>query len=93
MGCWGLLKPTGEPRASTTHPEARKTLVEFPPTGLTCNMQEVRGSSPRPLSAFSSESTPATCLLHFTAFGPGDDPTPEDNRINMQLHVIDGNHF
>ncbi len=37
--------------------------------------------------------TPATCLLHFTAVSPGIDPTPENNSIDVQLLVIDGNDF
>jgi len=38
-------------------------------------------------------TTPATCTVRFTAVGPGDDPTPENNVIDVQLRVVDYNDF
>ncbi|HVM94895.1 MAG TPA: hypothetical protein VMT89_00845, partial [Candidatus Acidoferrales bacterium] len=45
--------------------------------------------------AFTSPSAtaPARCWLRFTAVGPGTDPTPQDNVVNVELQVVDGNDF
>jgi hypothetical protein len=41
----------------------------------------------------SGPRAPAICTLRFTAVGPGIDPTPEDNVIQVELQVFDGNDF
>jgi hydrazine synthase alpha subunit-like protein len=45
--------------------------------------------------AFTSPTatTPATCMLRFTAVGPGTDPTPENNVVDVELDVFDANDF
>lgn len=45
--------------------------------------------------AFTSPSavTPARCAVHLTVSGPGDDPTPENNVVDVQLEVVDYNDF
>jgi len=43
--------------------------------------------------AFTSpdRQTPAHCTLRFTAVGPGSDPTPENNVVEVELEVFDRN--